>query len=375
MPAAVFRPIGVVLLLGMLLFAVLSCGTPTEDPTVLPTAPLLTATPLPTQTPVPTATPTPTSTPTPTPDPAVVASACRANELGWVLVLEYHMIEEPEARWSRTPDNLRGDIERLIAGGYYPINLIDLATGHIDVPAGKSPVVLTFDDSSSGQFRYLEDGTVDPNCAVGILLDAARRYPDDWRPRATFFVLLDVDVPDRVLFGQPEWAEKKLQDLVSWGMEVGSHTISHFVLSRGSPEEIRWQLAVSENRIESMVPGFEVRSLSVPLGEYPADLSLIQAGDWEGQTYDFDAAVEVAGGASPSPFSINFDPYHIRRTQAIQDELDYWLRFFQDNPELRYVSDGDPNTVAIPETLPERLQGLLRTDLPVGMVVIRYAAE
>jgi len=299
----------------------------------------------------------------------------RANELGWVLVLEYHLIEEPEGRWSRTPANFRADIERLIAEGYYPLNLIDLATGHIDVPAGKSPVVLTFDDSSSGQFRYLEDGTIDPNCAVGILFDAAQRHPEDWRMRATFFVLLDVDLPDRVLFGQPEWAEKKLQDLVSWGMEIGSHTISHFVLSRGSPEEIRWQLAVSENQIESLAPGFEVRSLSVPLGEYPADISLIQAGLWEGQAYDFDAAVEVAGGASPSPFSINFDPYHIRRTQAIDSELEYWLPFFQANPELRYISDGNPDTVAIPEVLPERLQGLLRTDLPAGIVVIQYPVQ
>jgi peptidoglycan/xylan/chitin deacetylase (PgdA/CDA1 family) len=296
----------------------------------------------------------------------------KANELGWILVLEYHLIEEPEARWSRTPENFRQDVERLIAEGYYPINLIDLALGIIDVPAGKTPVVLTFDDSSSGQCRYLADGTVDPKSACGILRVAAEQHPGEWQPRATFFVLLDVDVDDRVLFGQPEWAEQKLRDMVAWGMEIGSHTISHMRLDQASPEEIRWQLAVSEETIEEMIPDYEMHSLSVPLGMYPEDDNILKGGDWEGQHYDFMAAVEVAGGPSPSPFSINFDPYHIRRNQIFEDELDIWLSFFDSHPELRYISDGDPTVVSIPDPLPEKLQGILRGNLPEGMEMRTY---
>jgi peptidoglycan/xylan/chitin deacetylase (PgdA/CDA1 family) len=290
------------------------------------------------------------------------------------MVLEYHLIEEPEARWSRTPENFRRDIERLVEEGYYPINLSDLALGHIDVPAGKTPVVLTFDDSSSGQFRFLSDGAVDPNCAVGILQDVAERHPQDWRQRATFFVLLDVDVPDRILFGQPEWAEQKLRSLVEWGMEIGSHTISHFNLAEGSAENARWQLAVSEETIESMVPGYEVKCLSVPLGLYPDDEDLLKAGEWEGQHYDFLAVVEVAGGASPSPFSMKFNPYHIFRIQAIDEELGWWMAFFQENPQLRYVSDGDPTTVSVPDPLDPILEGTLLEDLPGDLSLQRYSA-
>ncbi len=351
-----------------------ACGEPPAATSIVPTVPVVTMTPPPTATPTPTRTPTPTLTPSPTPDPTALLQGVRANELGWILVLEYHLIEDPEGRWSRTPENVRGDVERLISEGYYPINFIDLALGHIDVPAGKTPVVFTFDDSSSGQCRYLADGTVDPNSACGILLDAARRYPDDWRPRGTFFVLLDVDVPDRVLFGQPEWTEKKLQDMVAWGLEIGSHTVTHFRLDQGTVDEVHWQLATSESRIEALIPGYEVRSISIPLGMYPADETLVHAGEWEDLRYDFQAAAEVAGGASPSPWSVNFDPYHIRRTQAIDSELEYWLPFFQEHPELRYISDGDPATVAIPDPLPERLQGLLREDLPDGVRVIVYPA-
>lgn len=291
------------------------------------------------------------------------------------MVLEYHLIEEPEARWSRTPANFRRDVERLIAEGYFPVNLIDLALGHIEVPPGKTPIVVTFDDSSSGQFHYLPDGTVDPDSAVGILLEAARQHPDDWRTQATFFVLLDVDVPDRILFGQPDWAEQKLRDLARWGMEIGSHTISHFRLSDGTAEQVHWQLAVSEETIEAMIPGYEVRSLSVPLGLYPEDEGLLQAGEWQSHHYDFQAVVEVAGGPSPSPFSIHFDAYHIRRIQATAEELDTWLGFFQDHPELRYISDGDPATVTVPDVLPSHLEGTLRHDLPTGLAVRRYPAQ
>ena len=54
-------------------------------------------------------------------------------------------------------------------------------------------MVLTFDDSSRGQFNILPDETVDPDSAVGILLAFHQAHPADWPLRATFFVLQDVD--------------------------------------------------------------------------------------------------------------------------------------------------------------------------------------
>ncbi len=349
--------------------------SPTEGELILVNPPLTsvaTATPELKPTATTTATPLPTATPVPTVDPMVALRQVKANELGYIMVLEYHLIEAPEDRWSRTPDNFRADIERLIQGGYYPINLADFATGNIDVPAGKTPVVLTFDDSSSSQCRLLDDGSPDPDSACGILLDMARQYPDDWRPSGSFYVLLDVDVPDRVVFGQPDIAEKKLQQMVEWGFEIGSHTISHFNLALGEPDTIRWQLADSAARLEKMIPGYKVKTLSIPLGEYPADESLIHSGEWEGEAYNFVAALEVAGGCSDSPFSANFDPYHIARIQGLTDELNYWFSYFEENPELRYISDGDPAVVAVPETLPEKLAGTLRTDLPDGARLVKY---
>jgi hypothetical protein len=78
------------------------------------------------------------------------------NEPGSVMLLEYHRIGEPEGRWTRSPTHFRDDLERLWSAGYRAVALDAFVTGSIDLPAGTSPVVLTFDDSSPGQFRYLE---------------------------------------------------------------------------------------------------------------------------------------------------------------------------------------------------------------------------
>ena len=90
----------------------------------------------------------------PQPPPAVrPAPPADANELGQVPILEYHLIGTPEGPWRRSPDNFRRDLEMLHDLGYYPVRLLDYVAGRMDVPAGRSPVVLTFDDSSEGQFR------------------------------------------------------------------------------------------------------------------------------------------------------------------------------------------------------------------------------
>ena len=36
-----------------------------------------------------------------------------ANELGRLMILEYHKVDYPEERWTRTPENFRRDLETL----------------------------------------------------------------------------------------------------------------------------------------------------------------------------------------------------------------------------------------------------------------------
>src|SRR5438094_4956995 len=94
-----------------------------------------------------------------------------ANELGRLMILEYHKVDYPEERWTRTPENFRRDLETLYTRGYRLQSLNALLDGRIPVPAGTAPVVLTFDDSSPGQYRFVENEgglEIDPECPVRI---------------------------------------------------------------------------------------------------------------------------------------------------------------------------------------------------------------
>jgi peptidoglycan/xylan/chitin deacetylase (PgdA/CDA1 family) len=301
-------------------------------------------------------------------DPVERAGSVEANEMGQVLVLMYHLIGYDDSEYNRTPEQFREDIAELTAAGYYPVNVCDLASGDIDVPAGKSPVVITFDDSSGGQYRIDSDGQLDPDCAVAIMQEAVRQ--GDWASRATFFPLLEVDAPDHVLFGQPEFQRQKLQQLVSWGYEVGSHTISHLNLQKASVSEAKKQLFMSQQMLEDLVgDGYEVTSLAAPFGAYPSQASILKSGEYDGQPYSYQAALKATGGASFSPFSSDFRQYHIPRIQVSGTSLRDALAAFARSPQLRYVSDGDPDTVSVPADLDPSL-GSVRSDL--AQEVVRY---
>ena len=280
---------------------------------------------------------------------AASAGSLQPNELGRVMILEYHKVDQPEERWTRTPANFRGDLERLWERGYRLVALNDFLDGRIAIPRGTTPIVLTFDDSSPGQFRLIErngEWVLDPDCAVGILEAFERQHPEFGRA-ATFYVLPGADPPNR-LFNQKELAGRKLQYLAAHGYEIGNHTLWHANLAKYPERVVRGQLATAQEWIQRHVPGYRIRTLALPMGAYPRDIRWAIEGA-EGQTaYRHDAILQVAGGASPSPHARAFDPFHLPRIQAIESELAHWLGYFDRNPQERYVSDGDASLITVP---------------------------
>ena len=297
---------------------------------------------------------------------SVGAQGLPPNELGRIMILEYHKIDTPEERWTRTPENFRRDLETLYARGYRLQALNDLLDGRITVPAGTTPVVLTFDDSSPGQFRYLgRDGaaTIDPRSGVGILEAFIREQPDFGRA-ATFYVLPGASRPNR-LFDQPEHDGRKLRFLVARGYEIGNHTLWHANLGKYDERVVREQIAEAQVWIQRHVPDYRPRTLALPHGVYPRDIAWALQGTAKGASYKHDAVLMVAGGAAPSPFSRAFDPLQLPRIQAIERDLTSWLTRFDRHPEERFVSDGDPGTVTIPAAWRERLRAPLPSPLRI----------
>lgn len=277
----------------------------------------------------------------------------QANEAGKIMILMYHVIgSAKESAWTQTAANFRRDLEMLNEQGYSLLSLKNFLDNKIDTPAGRTPVILTFDDSSPGQFRYFvdEDGTkkIDPECAVGILLDFGKKNPL-FGHTAIFYI------NNNPPFGQKEFWQEKLQDLVAWGFEIGNHTLTHPKLYKLPPLEVQKELAGLVKLVEETVPGYQVDTLALPYGVSPQNYELAVQGAYEGITYKNRAVLKVGANPALSPAVKGFDPLHLPRVRASTVELAFWLKYFQNNPDQRYVSDGNPQTIAVPDEKEEFL--------------------
>lgn len=296
----------------------------------------------------------------------------RPNELGQVMILMYHSIGPEEAEWTRTPENFRKDLEELYARGYRLVSLLDYVRGDIDLPAGTSPVILTFDDSSRGQFNYIDTETgleLDPNSAVGILEDFYEERPDFGRA-AGFYIYYPVP------FRQRDTIQRKLEFLRDNGYEIGNHNYTHRNLAKIPPEEALKELALHARTTAEYLPGYEVLSLALPYGARPKDQSLLDGGTYDGFTYRLEAVLNVGSKPAPSPFHTGFNSMSLPRIRASETKVDNvgiysWIEYFERNPEQRYVSDGKPGYI----TAPEEYRGKIYPGALFGQEVHFYSLD
>jgi len=160
---------------------------------------------------------------------------------------------------------------------------------------------------------------------------------------------------DKGIEGQKsEWRFKKVKFLADQGFELCNHTLYHARLDRAGAK-VEEFIARGAMAIDSAVPGYKVRTLALPLGMWPKDRALAHRGSWRDAkgrvvTYTNDAILEVAGGPSRSPFDPQFNPLSIPRVQVIGDSAVVRTLTTLEKHGQRYVSDGDPKTVARPVT-------------------------
>ncbi|WP_167474421.1 polysaccharide deacetylase family protein [Nocardia arthritidis] len=285
----------------------------------------------------------PAETSSAAPQAASAAAPIDADELGVVPILMYHqVVADPLGEYDQTPDKFRAELERLHREGYRPVTVSDYRSGHLDLPAGTHPVVLTFDDSTRSQLTLAEGGAPTPDCAVGILQEFGARNPD-FRPTATFYVNNDP------FGGDP----RALPWLAAHGYEIGAHTATHANLGRLDRAGVQRELVQNLRAIEAAVPGVAVRTMALPLGVYPADRALATSGSWDGRDYRFDAVLLVGAEPAPSPYG-RLDPAALPRIRSgrtrVAFDSGYWLDRLAANPDQRYTSDGGTATVSFPKS-------------------------
>jgi peptidoglycan/xylan/chitin deacetylase (PgdA/CDA1 family) len=284
------------------------------------------------------------------------------NELGEILVLEYHRLGDDEGEWYRSRDHFAEDLQKLYARGFRPVTMRQVLDGDLDLPAGTTPVVFTFDDSSKGQFYFLEDGSLDPNSMVGMW-EAFREQNPAWRGGATWCVLPGAEFPSNF------WSEKKSKEvpraereaniqkkvsfLLERGHEICNHTMWHARLDRYDDAFVQDQIGSAIDSLRAYLPeSYEVVTFALPLGMWPKNRQLAWKGSYrDGRSYENQAILEVSGGPNPSPYSTEFDPRSINRFIVAPNALERQFAAYEKNPGRRYVSDGDPQVVTVPEGL------------------------
>lgn len=281
------------------------------------------------------------------------------NEIGQVMVLMYHSIGENESAWRRTPENFKRDLQTLYESGYRAISLKDFVNNNIDVEAGYTPVVITFDDGNRDNFNILvEDDkqTIDPNSAVGIMEEFKKEHPD-FNVTATFF--LNGSRP----FRQSDLVEYKLKWLVDNGYDVGNHTLGHnSMLKITDPGTIQKYIGAQANYLEGLLDGYEVNTYALCNGERPHKslYSYLAEGSYEGNDYKNIAILEVGWDPSVSPVDKKFNSLAIHRVRASETKVDGvgmydWLAVFEKGSRLRYISDGNPDVITVPEKYADKV--------------------
>lgn len=274
---------------------------------------------------------------------ASAAADVAANESGRIPILEYHQVGPKAERWTRSFDQFRGDLEWLYNHDYRTVSVRDFLDQRIALPAGKKPVIFTFDDGGYTQL-LIKNGKVDPYTAVGIMDDFSLTHPD-FGTHAVFYV-------NQNPFKLTEDTRAVLRYLLDTDREIGNHTIDHVNLAKVDEKTGMKKIQQLEDYVRRLDISSEdapLDTIAYPFGGVPktwsADLNK-----------KFRLGLLVGADPAYTPYSPKYSAMYVPRIQAIDDE---WKRWFRRAPGatdaksgseifIPFVSDGDPNTVTVP---------------------------
>ncbi len=263
-----------------------------------------------------------------------------SSQKGRIPILMYHNILTPgnQARFQHIPPHqkryfvssqvFKEQLETLHRLNYRNISLdeyLSLMQGRqkeLDrLPPGAIPYVLTFDDATYGQFDFLgkdKEGRwlIDPDCAVGIMLNFAQEHPD-FKLNAAFSI--DFENPPFLVAYQ---AGDKLNLLLDWGFELVNHTATHKYLApllAQDPGKAAMEVGRAMELFESYL-GYRVKTIDKIC--YPGGKENDAVHQWaheiqyNGKTYKFIAALDAEGMQAENPNSSKFSPYDISRIEV-----------------------------------------------------------
>jgi hypothetical protein len=279
---------------------------------------------------------------------------------GRVPILEYHIIEtsriysnfirtgrlkrnKKTERFFVTSEELRGQLNALYSNNFRNISLneyLSLLKGKKKelerLPPDSKLYILSFDDATYGQFDFSGTnssgkGIIDPDCAVGIMLEFARKHPD-FKLNAAFCVDFE-NVP----FRQKENIGEKFNLLLDYGFEIVNHTMTHKKLARLIPQRTNSAAYEIGRAMELFESYLGYRAASIDKICYPdgsaskAVWDFVKKVRYNGKEYRFNAALDATGMQAKHPNEARFNIYNISRIETSKFTFE---KFVLNSPNL-----------------------------------------
>ncbi len=273
-------------------------------------------------------------------DSSLKEDVYKYNEKGKIIIAMYHKFADVETdEYSRSFENFEKDLEYMYELGYRTISLTDYLENNIKVPIGCTPIILTFDDGTKGQFNLIKDSgdklIANPKSAVGIMEKFYKAHPD-FGLNGTFYI------NGGSFFAGEGTNKERLEYLINKGFEIGNHTNTHVYLNKASSDTIQKEVGTVANLVRNLT-GYEINSLALPFGisskEYK---NYIATGTYDGMKYENKIVLLVGAEPAPNPNSEKLNLLSLPRVRArggnkeVVCDLYYWLDVMEKNPNMKY---------------------------------------
>lgn len=305
----------------------------------------------------------------PEPEP-IDPEALKVNEQGHIMVVMYHGIMD-NPPYHRLKEDFIKDLTYMYDHGYRTISMSDYLSGHIDIEAGMTPIVLTFDDGLPSTFSMTEvqgELVVNPDTAVGLLESFAVEYPD-FGKNASFYIHGNASN-----FRGDGTDVERLEWLTANGYEIGNHSNTHANFKKLNSAGLLEEVGKVDAYVNGVLPGYKMTTMTYPFGARPSEglIPLLSEGVYEGYELNYEVAFrEGPSGTFYPPVHVKFSPYNAPRVRGSEGEVqDMWWFFehYEANPSQKYVSDGNPDTI----TVPSGFESNIKEDMKGIFEVIMY---